>query len=406
MSGGTSGSADARRTVPPALRLQQDRADRQPVRRRALEPLTDVGDRREHHLHVRMGEPGVGTDEPVRLGDVGRQHPGAAQQVPGDLGRTPRVEQGAAGRADDQSGHQVILQVPADGRPGHQQRDAARGELVGVADPGEQQQLGRVHRATAEQDLAARRHGPHPPVAGRAFDRGRPPAVEQDAAGPYPGAHGEIRAAPDRPEVAVRRAESHPAALGDDGRAEPGGSRPVGRLDREPGLGRRRQEIGGVRVRAALRFPVQHPLGPTQRREHRRPGPQRPGLAGPAVVIGGESADPHHRVERRRPAQGPAPGPEDPAAGQFRLRHGLVAPVVAAPEQGGEGRRDPDRRVPVGRPRLEQQHPAARVGREPVGQHHPGRAGADDHVVEGHGCGFQRWVAGICRRNVAVELGP
>jgi hypothetical protein len=21
-------------------------------------------------------------------------------------------------------------------------------------------------------------------------------------------------------------------------------------------------------------------------------------------------------------------------------------------------------------------------------------------------CGFQRWVAGICRRNVAVELGP
>jgi hypothetical protein len=24
----------------------------------------------------------------------------------------------------------------------------------------------------------------------------------------------------------------------------------------------------------------------------------------------------------------------------------------------------------------------------------------------GMGCGFQRWVAGICRRNVAVELGP
>ena len=88
-----------------------------------------------------------------------------------------------------------------------------------------------------------------------------------------------------------------------------------------------------------------------------------------------------------------------------------LGPVEARVEVGGAGiavehlRRDlAVRRVLA---RLEQQHLGCALGRQPVGQHRPGRAAADDDEVVGHGCWHPLpWLrASSVRRASSAALG-
>jgi hypothetical protein len=105
----------------------------------------------------------------------------------------------------------------------------------------------------------------------------------------------------------------------------------------------------------------------------------------PALVVQWVAALEDLPVDARRPAEDLAAGVVDPAAVHERLGLRFVLPVVpAAADREREGGRHVDEHVEaVVRPaRLQDQDLRPRIGREPVGEHAPGRATAhDDDVV-------------------------
>jgi hypothetical protein len=105
----------------------------------------------------------------------------------------------------------------------------------------------------------------------------------------------------------------------------------------------------------------------------------------PGVIVGGQTADVTHGVDRTGAAEGAAAWPPHPAPMELWLRFGAVIPVepVLADQLGQPGRHV-DQRAPVGRPRLQQQDGLVRIGTEPVGQHAAGGAGTHDHIVVRH----------------------
>ncbi len=99
---------------------------------------------------------------------------------------------------------------------------------------------------------------------------------------------------------------------------------------------------------------------------------ERPGVVGefgPLVVVGGESAHPHHRVHRRRAAEHLAARPVDRPPTEPGLRLGQVVPIHLAAKQFREGGGDVRELVLVLTAGLEDRDLAAGVGAEPVGQH-------------------------------------
>ena len=112
-----------------------------------------------------------------------------------------------------------------------------------------------------------------------------------------------------------------------------------------------------------------------------------PALAGvlrPLVVVLGESGYPHHRVQRRRPAEDLASRPVDLAAADFLLRLGEIVPVQGAAEQLGEGGGDMDELFFVHGPGLEHHDLVTRVGAEPIGDDRSRRSGAHHDIVTLH----------------------
>ena len=103
------------------------------------------------------------------------------------------------------------------------------------------------------------------------------------------------------------------------------------------------------------------------------------------VKILGLAADIDHAVDRARPAQYPPARIGDGAAVGAGIRLSRKAPgdgrVV---EQLHVAGRDVDQRVAVAPAGLDQHHPGRRIFAQPIGQHAPGRAGADDHVIRLH----------------------
>ena len=120
-------------------------------------------------------------------------------------------------------------------------------------------------------------------------------------------------------------------------------------------------------------------------RQHIRPGPAAHAELRPFVVVLRLAAPEHHAVDQARAAQPLAARRIDAPVVQLLFRLGLEAPVVRpAIEHLGGARRHP-RPQTLGMPAgLQQQHFAAGVGREPVGQHAAGRAAAHNDVVEHH----------------------
>ena len=104
----------------------------------------------------------------------------------------------------------------------------------------------------------------------------------------------------------------------------------------------------------------------------------------PAVVVLALAADVNQAVDRGGAAQHLAARREHAPPVQRRLGLRLIGPVdVGAREQLPVAERHVDPEILVARPRLEQQHRAAPVGGEAVGEHAARRTRAYDDVVEG-----------------------
>ena len=102
---------------------------------------------------------------------------------------------------------------------------------------------------------------------------------------------------------------------------------------------------------------------------------------GPLVVVGGEPAHPHHRVERRRAAEGLAARPVHRATAELRLRHRVVVPVEGASEELREGGRNVQLERRVGPARFEQQHRDRGILAQARRERGAGGTRADDDVV-------------------------
>ena len=310
-----------------------------------------------------------------------------------------RVDRDRLGAAVLDLGHHVVLQVLADAGQVRDHRDAERGELGGVADAGELQQLRGVERAAGQHDPACLDLDP-PPGPVLVADARDALAVEQQLRGE--AARADLQVGPPLGRVQEGARHRQPPAAVD--RALPGGEalrlRAVDvRGEREARLLRGLEERLEQRVgdRAALEqlraVVAAHRAGladvaglqPLEVGEAVRVVPGRHALFGtPPVVVRRVAALEDHRVDAARAAEQLAPRMRDAPAVQEGLRLGLVAPVVeAAPDGHAERRGHLDGEVPpvVRAARLQQQHAVGRVGAEPVRQDGSCRSGADDHEV-------------------------
>ena len=221
MRGAARGSADASRTCPREFRAQHDQPARETVgkwlrERRQIGARLEQGRGDEEQLDVGNRLARIAFEEcggPTR--QVGCEA-GAEHEALGDAqGQAvePHVvlERAAlAARVGDERGD-VILQVLADAAQGDSHRDSLRAELVGVADPGQHQQLRRVDRAAREDHLTLR---PHDGLLAMAdvLDADDTRAVEQQPGHQRLDLHGQVGARQRRAQIGDRAAAA-PAML-------------------------------------------------------------------------------------------------------------------------------------------------------------------------------------------------
>ena len=125
-------------------------------------------------------------------------------------------------------------------------------------------------------------------------------------------------------------------------------------------------------------------LGPAEIGQQVGVGPAAEAGLRPAVVVAGMAADIDHAVDRGRAAEHAAARAIHHAAVHEGLGLGVVVPVdLVVGQRIGEGGRHVDLPVPgvIAAAGLEQKHASRWLGRQPVGQHAAGRAGADDDVI-------------------------
>jgi hypothetical protein len=106
----------------------------------------------------------------------------------------------------------VVLQADPHGGGVDHHRDAVGGQVVGRADP-RQQQLRRLHRPGGDDDLAGRAGFAPRPVMDVAHPR-RPLAFQDQPADVGVGLHGDVGSRQGRPEVGVGDRPAPPVPLG------------------------------------------------------------------------------------------------------------------------------------------------------------------------------------------------
>ena len=297
----------------------------------------------------------------------------------------------------------MVLQVLADTGQVVHHVDAERLERLGVADARELEQLRRVDRTAAEDDLVRARLLERV-LAGAVLDADGARALEEHPRDLRARLQLEVRALDHGMEVGPRRAQP-PAApdVAVEGReallsvaVDVGGEFVAGLLGRlEEGLEKR------VRGRAALE--LQRPVaaailvGAGQARLHLlevrqavRVVPRlHAGVVRPALDVERIAALEDHPVDRARAAQHLAARVVDLAAVHVRLGLGLVLPVVeAAADRPGQRGRHVDEDVPlrVHPAGLEDEHAVRRIRSQPVGERTPGRSAPDDDEVVRRDC--------------------
>jgi len=363
-----------------------------------VEPVSHEVRRGEVELQVRGVEPSgprFGPREPTRFGDVRRERPPLEQEVlrvvPERLGV---VERHGFGRAVDVEREQVVLEVPPDARQVRPGLDAVFGEVVGVADTGEHQQLRGVDGSRTDDDLPVGTGAVLPAVLPERH-AGRPVPVERDPGDVCTGLGPEVRPVERGREERVRRATALPVLLCEVVEPDPllplavevgiagvaGGDRCV---DEPTGESARRTRLGDVQRPAhpvVLRPARLEVLALPEVREQLLVAPSLVSEVGPVIVVGGVSPDVDHRVDRGGAAEGLPPGPVEPPPRALGLWFGVVLPVGRAPHQFAERQRDVDLAPVVRLARLEDQDRAVRALGEPVGHHTARRARPDHHVV-------------------------
>ena len=94
MTGGSAGSALARRMSTVAVWLQELHPQRHPVGRWGCQALAQQRYRKPDELKIGGGQSWVAADEGDRLVDAGGEHPATREQEPGQLGRGVGRERG------------------------------------------------------------------------------------------------------------------------------------------------------------------------------------------------------------------------------------------------------------------------------------------------------------------------
>ena len=146
------------------------------------------------------------------------------------------------------------------------------------------------------------------------------------------------------------------------------------------GVGHGKRAAGAVQgVRAALLI-----LGLDEIGQDVVPVPAGIAELAPVPKVLGLAADVDQAVDRRAAAQHLAARPDDPPVVAARLRLGLVAPGDLGVDDGPVvADRQVNPGIAIAPAGLEQQHPVARVRRQPVRQHAAGRAGPDHDEIIG-----------------------
>ena len=306
------------------------------------------------------------------------------------------VERHFLGAARHQPDLHVILQIVADtGRVEHDP-DAMLPQQVRRPHAGELQQLRRVVRAAGNQDFLARPRRAHAaflPV----FDRFGATAFEQDALRQRRGFDVQVAAGLCRTKVGVCGAGA-PAAVGrglEESRTFLGGAIEIGiggDADFSRGhdkgfrqgilvapVGHRQRPVPAVIfIRTALLALRFLEIG-----QHVLIAPAGIAALAPAIVILVLAAHVQQPVDRTRTAEHFSARLEHLPAVQARFRLGLVHPVDGFfLEQFAVAERHVDPEIGILGSCLQQQHGMLAIGRQSIGEHAAGRAGADDHIVE------------------------
>ena len=396
-----AGDIDAA-TAGRARRLEAQQAPRKRIdvdtsARRVAGP---IGDRAEVQLLVRPRAAGPGADEAAELVDRQAERAAARGQVanPGQqLGPdgVQLVVQRRPGRLVVVADREMILQVGADRRVVEHDRDAEFAEQRRRPDSGQLQDLGRIHRAATQDDLAGRRRDARH-AALDVLDPDRALAIHADPPHPRAGFHTQVRPAERRAQEGVRRGPAPALADRDPVTAQAFRLRPVEIVGvrqaeflrrRHPGrLGRMQKGAHILDVERPVAqgpsFRVDAPLVLLEVGAHVVPAPAGVAHVAPVVEIDRHAAAVDQRVDRARTADDPAARPVHRAPAEFRIRPGLVLPVhCRIGERAAVADRRADPEGPVGATRLEDEYPVAPAGGEPVGQHAAGGARADDDEI-------------------------
>ncbi len=344
-------------------------------------------------LHVAAGMAGAGGEQALAADRVAQHLCHQPQPVRALVQRSRALHQRGNPR------RVVIAQILPHAGQGMHHRHADLGQPRRVPHAGDLQQLRRVDAAAAQYHVAPRADGDRRAAVGAIGHAHRAPALEHDALGQ--GALDQVQIGPlqRRAQIRVHRAPAPPVLhhlLIQEGAFLVAGI-VVGRAVQPQRL------VGGdirvrQRVRVALVLDVQRAAVAAHRgiaaavaarlraleiRQHVIPRPAAAAELPPHVVVGGLSPHIQMPVDRARPAQHFAARKRDPAPIDMRAGRGLVAPVqVGIVDRLVEAGRDLDEDVVVLAACFQHGHAVFARCAQPVRQHAPGGAGANNDIVE------------------------
>ena len=284
------------------------------------------------------------------------------------------------------------MEVPANVQKVFDDLDPEVAQVVGIADAGEHQELGRPDDPTRQDHLRVHVIPPDPAFV-LVFHPDAPASLEQEAPGGGPGGHREVRPVERRVQEGHGGALSLPVLYRDVAPPHAFHVRPievlgVGKAQLLPGLDRGLGNWAGVLEpgdvqRAADPVVIGRAelvvLGFLEVFQNRPGVPSDVALVRPVIVVAVVAADVDHGVDRAAAPERLAARPRAGSPGGVLLRHGHIRPIAVGLPRSRPSGGVVDVRILVRAVRLQQEHPRVGVFREPARDHAPRRA--DDHVV-------------------------
>jgi hypothetical protein len=289
----------------------------------------------------------------------------------------------------------VVLEILSHAPERNPDRNAVGAELLGIADPGQHQQLRRVDRAAGENDLAIRARDPGL-AAPDVFDADGAMSLEHHPGSERSHLDREVGPLQRGTKIRGRRAASPAVADGHLDRREAlllrtvvvvghgmAGRHPRGHVSVAQRIGEARLLRGQGAVAAAIGVGAALPrFLAAEVGQHVGVSPLRQAGRGPAIVIVAVPVIVGHGVDRGRAADDLAARAFDAPAVEVGGGLGEVHPVVQALLQdAAPAERNVDPRIAVPSAGLEHEHLGVRLLGEAIGQGAAGGAGAHDDIV-------------------------